>query len=167
MPEEHFFIYIFVWLGEKRECKLMRNKVSGNGNNKGWYSRQNVLEHVEQKIWQLKKKKKFFVFCFPPSTTTLLPPTVKNIGLCDWLSLSAQQWGSCFLSCRHWRVERAHETATRVGHVRARHAHRGQYPRQPETELTHKQTRAARQWEREKKNTKPSKQCRSGRDINI
>lgn len=33
--------------------------------------------------------------------------------------------------------ERAHET--RVGHVCARHARRGQYPRQPETKLTHKQ----------------------------
>lgn len=97
------------------------------------------------------KKKFVFLGGFFPLHHHFAPPTVKNIGLCDWLSLSAQQWGSCFLSCRHWRVERAHETATRVGHVPARHARRGQYPRQPETELTHKQTRAARRREQKKK----------------
>lgn len=100
------------------------------------------------------KIKVFWGFLFFRSTTTLLPLLSKTLASVIGFHCVRNNGDRVFLSCRHWRVERAHETATRVGHVRARHARRGQYPRQPETELTHKQNTRGSPTGKEKKKKK-------------
>lgn len=172
MPEERF-LYLCRWF-ENRDCKIMTNKVSRAGNNKGWYSRVEEAQNLDAAMLLLFSKVKFphrpthpptHRRRHPPSTTTFLPllskasasvigfHCLRNNGdrvFClvatGESSERARTWNAARARTRSPRSQRTIPTAARDGAD------------------TQTNVRLADGKGRKKKN---SKQCRSGRDINI